>query len=75
MDLGFKDKSILDAEEQLAGRINRNAKKSNCKLYLFNSFDSNKTYRKDLRHKQRIDFIRSTFLHNPPPLSKKFDLT
>jgi CRISPR-associated endonuclease/helicase Cas3 len=35
MDLGFKDKSIIDSEEQLAGRINRNVNKSDCKLYLF----------------------------------------
>ncbi|MCL5266788.1 MAG: CRISPR-associated helicase Cas3' [Bacteroidetes bacterium] len=55
MDIGFKDKSIVDAEEQLAGRINRNASKSNCELVLFNSQDSLKTYRSDLRHKQHID--------------------
>lgn len=55
MDIGFKDKSIVDAEEQLAGRINRNASKSNCELILFNSKDSSKTYRSDLRHKQCID--------------------
>lgn len=36
MDLGFKDRSIVDSDEQLAGRINRNVNKNNCKLYLFN---------------------------------------
>lgn len=35
MDLGFKDISLIDSEEQLAGRINRNANKKTCKLYLF----------------------------------------
>mgnify|MGYP000335079520 CR=1 FL=1 len=35
MDLGFKDKSIIDSEEQLAGRINRNVRKQSCKLYVF----------------------------------------
>ncbi|MBU2472344.1 MAG: CRISPR-associated protein, partial [Bacteroidetes bacterium] len=55
MDIGFKDKSIVDAEEQLAGRINRNASKKNAELVLFNSRDSLKTYRADLRHKQHID--------------------
>lgn len=55
MDIGFKDKSIVDAEEQLAGRINRNASKSDSQLILFNSRDSLKTYRTDLRHKQHID--------------------
>lgn len=49
MDLGFKDQSIIDSEEQLAGRINRNADKSDCKLYVFN-YDSSKTiYGKDQR--------------------------
>ncbi|MBI4810904.1 MAG: hypothetical protein HY800_05590 [Ignavibacteriales bacterium] len=55
MDIGFKDKSIVDAEEQLAGRINRNASKSNSELILFDSKDRLKTYRADLRHKQHID--------------------
>lgn len=55
MDLGFKDKSILDSEEQFAGRINRNAAKPRAELFLFNSTDSLRTYRADLRHKQRIE--------------------
>jgi len=55
MDIGFKDKSIVDAEEQLAGRINRNASKKNAELILFNSRDSLKTYKADLRHKQHVD--------------------
>lgn len=51
MDLGFKDRSIIDSEEQLAGRINRNVKKSNCKLYIFDC-DSEKTlYGGDERYK------------------------
>lgn len=50
MDLGFKDKSIIDSEEQIAGRINRNASKHNCKLYIFD-FDSEKlVYGKDQRY-------------------------
>lgn len=36
MDLGFKDRSLIDSDEQLAGRINRNVKKKDCKLFLFN---------------------------------------
>ncbi len=35
MDLGFKDTSLIDSDEQLAGRINRNVNKKDCKLYLF----------------------------------------
>ena len=35
MDLGFKDRSLIDSDEQLAGRINRNINKSECQLFLF----------------------------------------
>jgi len=49
MDIGFKDKSIIDSEEQFAGRINRNAKKTDSVLYIFNSKDSLKVYRSDIR--------------------------
>jgi len=49
MDIGFKDTSIADADEQLAGRINRNAGKENSILYLFNSGDNKKTYKTDYR--------------------------
>ena len=35
MDIGFKEKSLVDSDEQLAGRINRNSKKNDNKLFLF----------------------------------------
>lgn len=56
MDIGFKDKAIVDSEEQFAGRINRNATRIDSVLYIFNLNDSHKTYRSDLRYKQKIDF-------------------
>ncbi|MBN2818655.1 MAG: CRISPR-associated helicase Cas3' [Bacteroidales bacterium] len=49
MDLGFKDKSLLDSDEQLAGRINRNVNKPACKLYLFNFDDAEVLYKGDKR--------------------------
>ncbi len=49
MDLGFKDKSIVDSDEQLAGRINRNVNKSACKLYLFNCDSAEVIYKGDER--------------------------
>lgn len=55
MDMGFKDKAILDSEEQFAGRINRNATKPDSELFLFNSRDGTNVYRADLRYKQKID--------------------
>lgn len=51
MDLGFKDKSLIDSEEQLAGRINRNANKKTCKLYLFDCNVEKTLYGGDDRYK------------------------
>ncbi len=49
MDIGFKDKSLIDSDEQLAGRINRNVKKSNCKLFIFDYDNEGVIYGKDER--------------------------
>jgi len=58
MDLGFKDKSIVDSEEQLAGRINRNVKKSDCKLYIFNCDSAKTLYGKD----DRFEVMQNNFV-------------
>ena len=50
MDVGFKDKSLIDSDEQLAGRINRNINKRNCVLYLFNYNNERVIYGKDKRY-------------------------
>lgn len=52
MDLGFKDRSIVDSEEQLAGRINRNVNKKGCTLYLFNYNKEQVIYGQDKRYKE-----------------------
>ncbi|GET29444.1 hypothetical protein SD074_16460 [Prolixibacter sp. SD074] len=49
MDLGFKDQSLVDSDEQLAGRINRNVNKTASKLYLFNCDDAKVLYEGDKR--------------------------
>ena len=49
MDLGFKDQSLVDSDEQLAGRINRNVNKQGCKLYLFNCDNAEVLYKGDKR--------------------------
>ena len=58
MDLGFKDKSLIDSEEQLAGRINRNVKKKGCMLYLFDCDRAVSIYGTDERYKlmNEMDF-------------------
>ena len=54
MDIGFKDISIIDSEEQFLGRINRNCKRSGCKAYFFNLDDQTKIYKGDLRLEYNI---------------------
>ncbi|PRY48840.1 CRISPR-associated endonuclease/helicase Cas3 [Arcticibacter pallidicorallinus] len=51
MDLGFKNRSLIDSDEQLAGRVNRNANKAGCEVYLFNYNDAKALHHKDLRFK------------------------
>jgi CRISPR-associated endonuclease/helicase Cas3 len=53
MDLGFKDRSLLDSDEQLAGRINRNASKEDCKVFLFDCDSAKVIYGKDKRYIQQ----------------------
>lgn len=52
MDLGFKNRSIVDSEEQLAGRVNRNVNKTGCTVYLFDLDDASVIYGKDRRFKE-----------------------
>ncbi|WP_200764008.1 CRISPR-associated helicase Cas3' [Nitrosophilus alvini] len=48
MDLGLKDISVLDSDEQFLGRINRNALKKG-KVYFFDMDDAASVYRGDNR--------------------------
>jgi CRISPR-associated endonuclease/helicase Cas3 len=50
MDLGFKNVSLIDSDEQLAGRVNRNVGKEGCEVYLFKLNEPNVLYGKDLRY-------------------------
>lgn len=52
MDLGFKDISTLDSEEQFMGRINRSCLKLNRKVYFFDLDDEKAIYKED----NRIEF-------------------
>lgn len=59
MDIGFKDTSIPDSEEQFAGRINRSCRKSGSKVFFFHHDDAKDIYQKngtvDFRLKYSID--------------------
>lgn len=61
--VGFKDSSILENEEQFAGRINRNNKWKNSKIYLFNYYDEKKIYRNDVRVTPELTINNSEVFH------------
>lgn len=56
MDLGFKNQSLIDSDEQLAGRINRNVNKINCELWLFKHDTPKSIYGKDFRYEVTMKF-------------------
>ena len=49
MDVGFKDISRLDSEEQFMGRINRSSKKDGAIVYFFDYKDACRVYKNDIR--------------------------
>lgn len=57
MDIGFKNISLIDSDEQLAGRINRNVKKAPCDVFLFKVNEPSVLYGGDLRYKLTRDHI------------------
>lgn len=57
MDIGFKNISILDADEQFLGRINRSCKKKNCKAYFFKLDDGGDIYKGDVRIQDRFTLM------------------
>ena len=71
MDLGFKDSSLIDSDEQLAGRINRNVNKPQCKLYLFDLDDAKVIYGNDDRYKKIQKEFKSEYANILK--TKKFD--
>jgi CRISPR-associated endonuclease/helicase Cas3 len=71
MDLGFKNRSIIDSEEQLAGRVNRNVKKEDCTVYLFDLDDASVIYGKDQRFRETRNSLESEYFDILR--SKRFD--
>lgn len=49
MEIGFKEVSIIDSEEQFIGRINRSSKRGKAKVYFFMGTNPEKIYRNDAR--------------------------
>lgn len=49
MNIGYKDISIIDSEEQFAGRINRSCKLNEAPIYFFDLFNEKIIYKNDVR--------------------------
>lgn len=56
MDIGFKDISRLDSEEQFMGRINRSGKKDGI-VYFFNLDEAKSIYKEDVRGDERFTLM------------------
>lgn len=72
MDLGFKNRSIIDSDEQLAGRVNRNVNKQDCMVFLFDLDDASVIYKKDLRFSEWKKGLEKNHLEILE--SKRFDI-
>jgi len=73
MDIGFKDRSLIDSDEQLAGRVNRNARATIATVYLFRLDRAFTIYGKDLRYKLTRNTITEKEYRNILE-NKRFDL-
>lgn len=56
MDIGYKDISKLDSEEQFMGRINRSCKKSGI-VYFFSLDEEDKVYKNDIRIDKSLTLV------------------
>jgi CRISPR-associated endonuclease/helicase Cas3 len=59
MDLGFKNVSLIDSDEQLAGRVNRNVNKKGCEVWLFKANEPGILYKEDYRLRAMREMILS----------------
>lgn len=62
MDVGFKEISLPDSEEQFLGRINRSCRKRGCKAYFFKKSKVESIYKKDVRANHTIQ--NEKVMHN-----------
>lgn len=57
MDIGYKNISMLDSEEQFLGRINRSCKKDKCVVFFFKLDDAKVVYKNDIRINKDITLM------------------
>ncbi|MGL5951375.1 MAG: helicase-related protein, partial [Cetobacterium sp.] len=63
-DVGLKNISILESEEQFAGRINRNALKEKAKIYFFKYSDAVKILKNDVRTSEELTLMNKETFEN-----------
>ncbi|MCD3297817.1 helicase-related protein, partial [Clostridium botulinum] len=61
MDIGYKDISMLDCDEQFLGRINRSCLKESGIVYFFNLDSASGIYKKDYRKPKQLTLISEKF--------------
>lgn len=54
MDIGYKDSSLLDNDEQFLGRINRSCLKKGCIVYFFDLDETTQIYKNDIRNNKEF---------------------
>lgn len=57
MDIGYKNISLFDSEEQFLGRINRSCKKDDAKAYFFEIDNAKNIYKNDVRSNKDITLL------------------
>lgn len=62
MDIGYKDISMMDAEEQFLGRINRSCLKKDSIVFFFNLDKANSIYKNDKRMDKDLTLINEEMI-------------
>lgn len=62
MDIGYKDISMIDSEEQFLGRINRSCLKSEARVFFFNLDKASSIYKQDKRMDQDLTLINEEMM-------------
>ena len=57
MDIGYKNISLFDSEEQFLGRINRSCKKNDATAYFFKIDEAKEIYKDDVRNNKDITLL------------------
>ncbi|KGN02066.1 CRISPR-associated protein Cas3 [Clostridium novyi A str. 4570] len=73
MDIGYKDISMLDCDEQFLGRINRSCLKESGIVYFFNIDSAGGIYKNDYRKQKQLTLMSEKFDTRKWLENKEFD--